>query len=341
MLAENQLLFQWDGESQLQLYRLGRRRLRSSPRIQGCPMAGFDIDRLKAEVPCSTLLEKDGWKVDLRESTPRAIKFRRAEGEIIIVVHQGRGWFDPTSEAKGDVLSLAQRLGACDFGAALKAVADLVGVQPTAPAWQRKSRPTRATDLASRWAGRAAPASHSAAWEYLTNERAIPPAIISSVIAAGRLREGPKGSMWAAHTSASGQVVGWEERGPSWRGFASGGSKTLFTVGDAEALRVCVVEAAIDAMSLAALEDCGADTQYASTGGGWSPSTADRIFELALRPGARLVAAFDGNDQGDAFAARLKEIAMITGVNYLRLWPEAEDWNDQLRQQRRAGAPTG
>lgn len=304
-------------------------------------MAGYDIDRLKAEVLCSTLLERDGWKVDLRESTPRAIKYRRAEGEIIIVVHHGRGWFDPTSEAKGDVLSLAQRLGTCDFGAALKMVAELKGVQPTEPAWQRKSRPSRASGLASRWAARAVPASHSAVWEYLTMDRAIPAPILSSAIAAGRLREGPKGSMWAAHTSTGGQVVGWEERGPSWRGFASGGSKTLFTLGDDEALRVCIVEAAIDAMSLAALEAGRADTQYASTGGGWSPSTADRIVELASRPGARLVAAFDGNDQGDAFAMRLREIAVTTGAHYVRLWPEAEDWNDQLRHHRSSVAPRG
>ena len=135
-----------------------------------------------------------------------------------------------------------------------------------------------------------------------------------------------------------GQVVGWEERGTNWRGFASGGAKALFTLGDTTALRICVVEAAIDAMSLAAIEGSRVDTQYASTGGGWSPSTADRIVALALRHGAQLVAAFDGDDQGDLFAARLREIAVTAGAEFIRLWPAAEDWNDQLRQELRSGA---
>lgn len=103
-------------------------------------MARYDIDQLKTAVICPALLENDGWKVDLRESTPKAIKYRRSEGEIIIVVHNGRGWFDPTSDAKGDVFSLAQRLGSPDFASAVKAVADLIGFEQTAPAWQARDR---------------------------------------------------------------------------------------------------------------------------------------------------------------------------------------------------------
>ena len=37
--------------------------------------------------------------------------------------------------------------------------------------------------------------------------------------------------MWAAHTDAAGIVTGWEERGPEWRGFATGGAKVLFRLG--------------------------------------------------------------------------------------------------------------
>ncbi|WP_438503281.1 DUF3991 domain-containing protein, partial [Bradyrhizobium campsiandrae] len=37
--------------------------------------------------------------------------------------------------------------------------------------------------------------------------------------------------MWAAHRSENGIVVGWEERGPQWRGYATGGAKELFRLG--------------------------------------------------------------------------------------------------------------
>ena len=66
-----------------------------------------DVSHLKEQVLCSAVLETAGFAVDLKESTRRAIKFRRGD-DIIIVIHDGKGWFDPLSAAKGDVLSLQE-----------------------------------------------------------------------------------------------------------------------------------------------------------------------------------------------------------------------------------------
>ena len=96
-------------------------------------------------------------------------------------------------------------------------------------------------------------------------------------------------------SGSSGTVTGWEERGPEWRGFASGGAKLLFALGDQASLRLCVTEAAIDAMSLGALEGLRPDTLYLSTGGGWSPATTEMLFALATRPRAEIVAASDNS----------------------------------------------
>lgn len=293
-------------------------------------MAEYDRDQIKEKVPCSALLESRGWKVDLRESTSRAIKYRRADGEIIIVNHHGRGWFDPTSQAKGDVYSLAQHLGADGFPSAVQVVAELVGFVPRDPVWQRKSRRGTSVAPSKRWAERSPPTPGSEVWVYLTEARGIPASVVERAAAAGRLREGPRGSMWAAHLDPVSGVVGWEERGPNWRGFAAGGSKTLFQLGEESARRLCVTEAAIDAMSLAAIEGCRVDSIYASTGGGWAPASDQYIRALAARPGSLIVAACDANDQGDAYAARLREIAGTAGAGFLRLWPEAEDWNAQI-----------
>ena len=232
-------------------------------------MPQYDRGRLKAQVPCSSLLEREGWKVDLHESTPRAIKYRRSEREIVIVIHDGRGWFDPLSDAKGDVFSLARHLGAPDFGSSLKAVADLIGFEAPVPDWKRKSKLRARAAIQDLWSARPLPTPTSPAWAYLTQVRAVPEAVVAMAARAGRLREGPRGSIWAAHLDLSGLVVGWEERGPNWRGFSTGGAKSLFSLGSDNARRLCVTEAAIDAMSLAAAERCRADTMYASTGGGW------------------------------------------------------------------------
>ena len=52
--------------------------------------------------PCAAVLEQAGFAVDRKESTRRAVKYRRGD-DIIIVIHEGKGWFDPLSDAKGDV----------------------------------------------------------------------------------------------------------------------------------------------------------------------------------------------------------------------------------------------
>ena len=230
-----------------------------------------DIDELRQKVLCAAVLENSGWAIDRRESTRHAVKYRRGD-DIIIVIHGGRGWFDPLSDAKGDVFSLAQHLGEMDFRAACAHVADLVGFVPRAPVWTRPSRTKPLLPLVQRWANRLAPNPDSATWRYLHDERCLPEAILRAAIRQGLLRAGPHGSMWAAYTNDDDVLVGWEERGPRWRGFASGGAKVLFRFGAASPDRACVTEGAIDAMSLAALECSGENLRdgslYVATGGG-------------------------------------------------------------------------
>ncbi len=294
-------------------------------------MEKAELQELKDKVPCAAVLEHLGFALDARESTRKAMKYRR-DAEIIIVIHDGKGWFDPLSDRKGDVFRLVEHLEGEPFVEAINIVADLVGFVPSEPAWQRPSRETDPhLSIPERWTARHRPWRGSATWRYLRDTRHVPEPVIRAVIAADRLREGPHGSMWAAHTDIKGAVTGWEERGPDWRGFATGGAKVLFRFGRPDAQRLCVTEAAIDAMSLAALEDLRLDTLYLSTGGGWSPATEAAIGSLAARPGVRLVAATDNNRQGDVYAERLLGLAAETGCGRERLRPLTDDWNADLK----------
>ena len=302
----------------------------SPARLRCRQMDKREIEELREKVGCAALLEKDGWKVDVKESTRRAIKYRR-DSNIIIVIHEGRGWFDPLSPAKGDVFSLAVHLGADGFVEASERVADVVGFVPAAPAWQHTARPKALASIVERWRRRFRPRPGSPAWRYLTGERALPADILKQAVACDRLREGPQGSMWAAHSDSAGAVTGWEERGPAWRGFATDGTKELFRLGPAEFERICITEAAIDAMSLAAIEDLRSDTLYVSTGGGWFPATDEAIRGLAKRANVHLVAATDNNRQGDVYAARVRAIAAEASVGYARSRPRADDWNEDLK----------
>lgn len=295
-------------------------------------MDRHEIEELRGRVSCAAVLERGGWKVDVKESTRRAIKYRRADGEIVIVIHERRGWFDPLSDAKGDVFSLVSHLDDVGFSDALDRVADLLGFVPAEPAWNPPARIDKPQPLRLRWTHRRQPAPCSSAWRYLTETRHIPAFVLHGAIRLDLLREGPHGSMWAAHSNSAGQVIGWEERGPDWRGFATGGAKELFRLGRENPARVCVTEAAIDAMSLAALEGVLSDTLYVSTGGGWSPATNAAIRGYAFRPGLLLIAATDANAQGDIYGERIRAIAEEAQGRYERLRPLAEDWNEVLER---------
>lgn len=298
-----------------------------------------ELEELRDRVSCAAVLEHAGFAIDLKESTRKAVKYRRG-GEIVIVIHDGKGWFDPLSDAKGDVFNLVEHLEGFTFVEVLDHVASLIGFVPTEPVWTRPARESEPADsIPERWQYRRKPWRGSATWRYLRDERCLPESIICSVIRHDLLREGPRGSMWAAHRNDNGVVTGWEERGPEWRGFSTGGAKVLFRLGLHKALRLCVTEAAIDGMSLATLEELRSDSLYLSTGGGWSPSTEAAIRHLAMQYGAELVAATDNNEQGDRYAERLEAVAAESGSTFKRLRPVEDDWNAELKA--RAGKRKG
>ncbi len=301
----------------------------------GDEMEKNEVEELRDRVQCTAVLEKAGFAIDLKESTRRAVKYRRGD-DIIIVIHDGKGWFDPLSDAKGDVFSLVEHLDDIGFAEVLQRVSDLVGFVPSEPVWTRRSR-EREPDLGipDRWSDRRRPWRGSMSWRYLRDERGLPETVIRAAIQQDRLREGPRGSIWAAHVDDDGVVTGWEERGAEWRGFASGGGKFLFRLGPIDAIRLCITEAAIDAMSLAAIDDLRFDSLYLSTGGGWAPATEAAIRALAARPNVQLVAATDNNAQGEVYAGRIEAIAVAATCAYERLALAHEDWNEELRAFRR------
>jgi hypothetical protein len=292
-----------------------------------------NIERLREQVSCAIGLEQAGFLIDLKESTRRAVKYRRGT-EIIIVTHQGKGWFDPHSDRKGDVFALIGLLQQADFPSALDAVAALAGTAPAhitlwAPHPGRRSK----ADVITRWAARPLLRKGSPAHAYLTGSRAIPVPVLDHAVAAGLIRQGPAGSAWFAHHGDDGAICGWEERGPSWRGYSSGGAKVLFRFGNPAGRRVCISEAAIDALSLSALEGHRRDTLYASTAGGWSPATKRAVVALTEKLDL-LVAATDRNSQGEAYADTLRRVASRACCGFQRLSPVGGDWNDDLRQRR-------
>src|SRR6201996_92122 len=67
-----------------------------------------------------------------KESTKLSLKYRRGKGEILIVSHGGKGWWDPTGDAKGDVFGLVQKLEpGINFGHVRKRLREFAGLKPS------------------------------------------------------------------------------------------------------------------------------------------------------------------------------------------------------------------
>ena len=294
------------------------------------PVHDDELTELRARVDCRTVLEQAGWELDGRESTRRAAKYRNGAGRIVIVTHEGKGWFDPLSDGRGDVIALARHVWGLTLGHARKALRPLAGIAPLLALPAQAPADASRLDPSARWRAASVPKPGSPAWRYLGEVRAIPPSALSRAVQAGVLREGIQGTAWAMHQAADARITGWEMRGPSYKGFSRGGTKSVFWIGQpATSDRLAVTESAVDALSLAVLEDWPARTLYGSVGGGFGPSTMEALQAL-LQPHALLIAATDLGAAGDALAARLQRLAEQCGNRFERMRPDLKDWNEQL-----------
>ena len=302
-----------------------------------------EIEWLKAGVSCAALLERlpPPWRLDRAQSTRQSLKYRRGEAEILIVNHDGRGWWDPLSDRKGDIFTLVQHLDpGLSFGESRRMLRDFVGIAPTFPESVRTRR-TQASSLsvAQRWGRCQLLSLGSPAWLYLARQRGLPERILVAARVSDAIREGPRGSTWFAHRDGAGLLTGIEMRGPAWRNFSAGGGKTLFRLpgGPGGLTRVAVCEAAIDALSLAAIERDHRDTLYVATAGGMGPATITALQallrDLAAGPAGILIAATDADIAGRRYAARLEDLATEAGVRFDAILPPdgLNDWNDALR----------
>jgi hypothetical protein len=304
-----------------------------------------EVEQLKASVSCAALLERlpPVWSLDAAQSSRRSLKYRRGAGEILIVNHDGRGWWDPLSDRKGDIFSLVRHLDpALNFSDARRLLRGFVGIAPTLSDVRRARREQVSLfSVAERWERRRPLSRGSPAWRFLTERRGLPENILLAARGADAIREGPRDSAWFAHRDATGLLTGIEMRGATYRNFSAGGGKTLFRLpgGPGRLSRVAVCEAAIDALSLAAIEAARDDTLYTATAGGMGPATFEAIEQLLERLVADslglLIAATDADAAGRRYAGRLTEMAKKVGVRFDAILPPdgLNDWNDVIRTQ--------
>ena len=141
-------------------------------------MIGQDakLDQLRSGISCAAMLERipPAWRLGRRGSTRRALKYRRGEGEVVIVNHDGRGWWESQSSAKGDVFDLMQFLDpSLNFGQVRQVLRPFVRLSPSFPdALRTPTTEAPERPLAERWAARPRLRRGSLVWCYLADVRA-------------------------------------------------------------------------------------------------------------------------------------------------------------------------
>lgn len=300
---------------------------------------------MRASVNCAAVLERNAWRLDRRESSRNCLKYRRGSGEILLVTHEGRGWWHPGSTARGDVFDLVRFLQpGLNFQQARQVLRPFIGVSPEFSSLSLRDGQRDARPVEERWRARQPVRPGSDCWRYLTAQRCLPPSIIMAASQQDALREGPYGSAWFAHRAHDGRLSGIDMRGPDYRGFSPGGTKTLFRLhGGGELLRrVVAAEAPIDVMSVAALESLRSGTLYVAVSGGMGPGTIAALHallrELSRHSGAVFAIATDADTAGEIYATRLRDMAADAGVFAERLAPVdgLKDWNDMLKAMKEA-----
>lgn len=164
--------------------------------------------------------------------------------------------------------------------------------------------------------------------DYLRTERALPEALLESLIQSGALYADRHANAVFLLLGKDNQPVGAELRGTSlhrWRGLAPGSKKDqgFFSISAAPPQLTVICESAIDALSCFVLLP---QARCISTAGArpdplWLPSL--------LRQGQPIYCGFDADLAGDTQAQSM--IALYPQIKRLR--PPAHDWNEVLKAE--------
>ena len=173
--------------------------------------------------------------------------------------------------------------------------------------------------------------------DYLNRVRKLTPHFLARPPFAGAVFQDKRGNAVFPHRGADGEVTGFASRGPNWRSFSKGGVKSLFYADPGRDRRrvLVVAEAALSALSYAALHPGSGETCYLSTGGAASPRQRDllRSAFTKLPADGGLIVAADADAAGERFAAEIGGLWRDAGKpadRSLVRAPASGDWNDEL-----------
>jgi len=301
-------------------------------------MSDTELEKFKTEINLAELVSSYGYELDRRESSRTSFVMRHQDGDKIVVAtdRDGHGIFFSVHDEKqhGSIIDFVKWKEGVSLGQVRQILrrwkANPASFFPTA----QKCQPLRPEPIThdgaaiyAQWL-RMKPYTRAHGQGYL-EKRGFTVETISTF--SEWIGVDQRGNVVFRHDDLL-SVTGWEVKNRGFTGFLGGGRKALFgcKVGfphkDASPLLV-VAESAIDAMSYYQLNP--GPGFYLSFAGSMSPEQYN-LLEYALNRyrDARIVAATDGDPQGEKFA---EVICTIRPDTIRAVPPIGKDWNDALK----------
>jgi hypothetical protein len=292
-----------------------------------------ELESFKRSVDLKSLAEAYGFRVVRKRKGGAIVEMRHEDGEKIDIADHakdGHPVFKSWNHgAQGSVIDFVMHRDRCNLGQARKTLRHWTpayapvtrhgSIAPPRPA----PEPFNRYALAALWRN-----MRPYAGGYLES-RGIAPATVAGF--SDRVRIDERGNVAFRHDDREG-LTGWELKNRGFTGFASGGRKGLFAlrVGygrDEAPPRVVVTESALDALSFHQLDP--APALLLSFGGGLSEPQRELLAHVLTKyPAAAIFAATDSDDQGEEYAALIRQHR----PDALRAKsPTGKDWNDAIR----------
>jgi hypothetical protein len=303
-----------------------------------------ELERFKTDIDIRLYATSQGYELSRKDSWAGSAVMKHPNGDKIVIKRDSDShwvYFSVKTDLSGSIIDLVKHLHGCSIGAARKELrAFLCLPSPALPPYPPLMKMVKDRIRVEQAYARMKTALRH---PYLEDERRIPSEILASRRFAGRVRVDARGNAVFPHFDADG-LSGFEIKNHGFTGFSTGGTKAIWSShiesGDN---RIAFCESAIDALSLAALEP-DERTRYASIGG--KPSPAQRRLiraAAAVMPSpSTVVAAMDADAAGRELCEIIREAVRLSGRHDLRFEirepQDFKDFNDQLRQKRRASS---
>ena len=301
-------------------------------------MTDSELDSFKREIDLRAYAAEHGYQLDRKESWRGSSVLRNPATNDKIIVKRGADghyvYFSVRDDSdNGSIIDFVQRRLRLSLGDVRKELRPWIGRQATCSPYSELSKTGKdRIRVESEYARMRDAKRHP----YLENERGIPARILGDSRFLGRIRMDARGNAAFPHFDPQG-LSGFELKNSGFTGFASGGSKGLWSSNERmEDNRAVFCESGVDALSHAVLFP-NERARYYSIAGQLNPVQPELMRgAAALMPrNSTIVAAMDADAEGGKLAEALRQAVLLSGRDDLSFVFEEphgyKDWNDQLR----------